>query len=146
VVTTTVRQILAAKGGDVWSVAPETPVIEALRLMAEKDVGAVLVLRAEQLVGILSERDYARKVVLRGRSSRDTEVSEIMTARVVCVRPETTSEECMALMTDKRVRHLPVQENERILGVISIGDVVKAILTDQRFAIEQLESYIAGSR
>jgi CBS domain-containing protein len=146
VVTTTVRQVLSAKGGDAWSVAPETPIIEALQLMAEKDVGAVLVRHGERLVGIFSERDYARKVVLRGRSSRDTAVSEVMTSRVVCVRPDATSEECLALMTDKRVRHLPVQENERILGVISIGDVVKAILADQRFVIGQLESYIAGGR
>jgi CBS domain-containing protein len=143
-ITTTVRQILAAKGGDAWSVAPETPVIEALTLMAEKDVGAVLVRRGEELVGIFSERDYARKVILRGRSSRDTPVSDIMTTKVCCVPPTITSDECLALMTEKRVRHLPVKEGQGIAGVISIGDVVKAMLADQRFAIEQLESYITG--
>jgi CBS domain-containing protein len=146
VITTTVRQILSAKGSHAWSVPPETTVIEALRLMAEKEVGAVLVQRGEELAGIFSERVYARKVILRGRSSRDTPVSEVMTTRVYGVGPETTSDECLGLMTEKRVRHLPVLEGKRIAGVISIGDVVKAILADQRFAIEQLESYITGGR
>jgi len=145
-ITTTVRQILTAKGSHAWSVAPETAVIDALRLMAEKDVGAVLVRRGEELVGIFSERDYARKVILRGRSSRDTPVSEIMTTKVFCVPPATTSDQCLALMTEKHVRHLPVKEGPGIAGVISIGDVVKAMLADQRFAIEQLESYITGGR
>jgi CBS domain-containing protein len=144
--TTTVRQILAAKGGDAWGVAPEMPVIEVLRLMAAKNVGAVLVRRGAELVGIFSERDYARKVVLHGRSSKDTPVGEVMTSKVVYVRPEQTTEECMALMTDKHVRHLPVLDQERVLGVISIGDVVKAIAADQRFIIEQLEHYITGGR
>jgi CBS domain-containing protein len=141
-----VRQILANKGADVWSVTPEAPVIEALRLMADRSAGAVLVMRGGALVGVLSERDYARKVVLRGKSSQDMPVSEIMTSRVVCVRPDNSSEECLALMTDKHVRHLPVLEEDRVVGVISIGDVVKAILADQRFAIEQLESYITSNQ
>jgi CBS domain-containing protein len=145
-ITTTVRQILRAKGHDVWSVSPEVPVLEALRLMAEKDVGAVVVLTDGALVGILSERDYARKIVLRGRASETTPVSAIMSTRVVYVRPELTSEECLAVMTDKRIRHLPILEDGRLIGVISIGDVVKAMLADQRFTIEQLEGYISGAR
>lgn len=144
--TTTVRQILLSKGADVWAVTPETLVIDALHMMAEKNAGAVLVLRGEALVGIFSERDYARKVILRGKSSTDTPVADVMTSRVVYVRPSQTTEECMALMTDKHVRHLPVIEDERVLGVISIGDVVKAIVADQRFTIQQLESYITGGR
>jgi CBS domain-containing protein len=144
-ITTTVRQILGSKGRDIWSVSPDTPVLEALRLLAEKDIGAVVVLQGETLVGILSERDYARKIVLRGRASDTTPVSVIMSTRVVCVRPELTSEECLALMTDKRIRHLPVIEGERLLGLISIGDVVKAMLADQRYAIEQLVGYISGT-
>jgi CBS domain-containing protein len=144
--TTTVRQILYSKGADVWGVTPEMLVIDALRLMAEKNVGAVLVLRGEDLVGIFSERDYARKVVLSGKSSKDTPVAEVMSSRVVYVRPDQTTEECMALMTDKHIRHLPVIEEGRLWGVISIGDVVKAIVADQRFTIKQLENYITGGR
>jgi CBS domain-containing protein len=141
---TTVNQILRGKGKHVWSVAPHATVFEALTLMADKNVGAVLVVDAGCLVGILSERDYARKVILHGRSSRDTPVREIMTERVVCVRADATDEECMALMTAKRVRHLPVVEDDRVLGVISIGDVVKSIISEQQFVIEQLEHYISG--
>ncbi len=144
--TTTVRQILYSKGADVWGVTPEMLVIDALRIMAEKNVGAVLVLEGEQLVGIFSERDYARKVVLQGKSSKDTPVSQVMSTRVVYVRPDQTTEECMALMTDRHIRHLPVIEEGRLWGVISIGDVVKAIVADQRFTIRQLESYITGGR
>ncbi len=143
-ITTTARQILAAKGGAVFSVAPETPVLEALRLMAEKEIGAVVVVRDAELVGIFSERDYARKIVLHGRTSARTPVSAVMSTRVVFARPELTSEECLALMTDKRIRHLPVLEGGRLIGVISIGDVVKAMLADQRFTIEQLVGYISG--
>jgi CBS domain-containing protein len=141
----TVREILRSKGLEVWSMAPDATVYDALQLMAEKNVGAVLVMDAHHLVGILSERDYARKVVLRGRSSRETAVREIMTPRVVYVRPEQTAEECMALMTDKRVRHLPVLEDDQVIGVISIGDVVKGIISEQGFIIEQLERYISGT-
>jgi CBS domain-containing protein len=143
---TTVRQMLSAKGGEVWSVTPETPVLEALRLMADKNVGAVLVCRGEALVGILSERDYARKVILKGRTSQETPVADIMTTRVVYVRPDQTSDDCMALMTDKHIRHLPVLEQGKLAGVISIGDVVRAVIADQRFTIAQLENYITGGR
>jgi CBS domain-containing protein len=142
----TVRDLLRVKGGATWSIAPAATVYEALALMAEKDVGALLVLEAGNLVGIVSERDYARKVALRGKTSRETPVREIMTARVVWVRPEQTIEECMALMTNKRIRHLPVLEGERLIGVISIGDVVKAIISEQEFIIAQLENYITGQR
>ena len=140
----TVRQLLQTKGYDVWSVAPDASVYEALKLMADKEVGALLVLEGEKLVGIISERDFARKVALKERSSTDTAVREIMTSRVLCVRPEHTIQECMALMTDKRIRHLPVFEDERLIGIVSIGDVVKAIISQQEFIIEQLERYIGG--
>ena len=140
----TVGQLLRAKGHDVWSVSPGASVYEALELMAEKNIGAVLVVDQGRLVGIMSERDYARKVILKGRFSRDTLVRNIMTERVVYVRPEQTLGQCMALMTEKRIRHLPVMANDQLIGVISIGDVVKAIISDQEFIIEQLETYITG--
>ena len=142
----TVSMLLESKGNDVWSASPGTTVYDALVLMAEKNVGALLVLEGGRLVGIFSERDYARKVILHGKSSRQTTVGEIMTSKVVYVRPEQTIEQCMALMTDKRIRHLPVLEGDRVIGVISIGDVVKAIISEQEFMIEQLENYIAGIR
>ena len=143
----TVRELLRNKGYHVWSIGPDATVYEALTLMAGKDVGALLVLdNAGQLVGILSERDYARKIVLKGKTSRETPVREIMTEKVVWVRPDQTIEECMALMTNKRIRHLPVQEEGRLLGVISIGDVVKDIISEQEFVIAQLENYITGKR
>lgn len=141
----TVGEMLRIKGHDVWSIAPDATVYDALKLMADKNVGAVLVMDAGRLVGILSERDYARKIILRGRSSKETMVQEVMAARVVYVRPGQTAEECMALMTDKRIRHLPVLEDERVVGVISIGDVVKSIISQQEFIIEQLEHYISGT-
>ncbi len=143
----TVRDLLRVKGNQVWSIGPDASVYEALSLMAEKDVGALLVLDGTgQLAGILSERDYARKIVLKGKTSRETPVREIMTERVVWVRPDQTIEECMALMTNKRVRHLPVLEAGRLIGVISIGDVVKDIISEQEFIIGQLENYITGMR
>ena len=142
----TVNQLLQAKGSGAWSVSPNTSVYDALVLMADKNVGAVLVMDGNILAGIFSERDYARKVVLHGKSSRDMPVREIMTARVVCVRPDQTIEECMALMTDKHIRHLPVIEGDRVVGVVSIGDVVKAVISEQSFIIEQLENYITGAR
>jgi CBS domain-containing protein len=142
----TVKQLLQVKGRDVWSVTPDASVYEALAYMAEKNVGALLVLDGEQLAGIFSERDYARKVVLKGKTSKDTPVADIMTARVVYVRPDQTIEDCMALMTDKHIRHLPVLDEGQVVGLISIGDVVKAIISEQTFIIEQLENYIAGAR
>jgi CBS domain-containing protein len=142
----TVRQCLGRKGDEVWSTRLDATVFEALQLMAEKDIGALLVLESGELVGIFSERDYARKVILYGKSSRGTIVGDIMTTKVICVRPESTIEECMALMTEERIRHLPVLEDERLVGVISIGDVVKEIISEQEFVIEQLTNYITGER
>ena len=141
--TTTVRQILRGRH-EVYKVAPEATVIEALRLMAEKNVGAVLVLSEGRLVGIFSERDYARKLVLQGKSSNHTPVSEVMTPKVVTIDPARTAGECMALMTEKRFRHLPVIEKGELIGVISIGDVVRAVVEEQQFTIKQLESYITS--
>ena len=140
----TVMQLLRTKGQQVLSVSPDMPVFEALGVMADKNVGALLVVEGERLVGVFSERDYARKVILKGKSSKDTPVQEIMSSHVLYVRPEQTIEDCMALMTDKRVRHLPVMEEGRVVGVISIGDVVKAIIAEQEFIIEQLQNYITG--
>jgi CBS domain-containing protein len=141
----TVRDILQGKGTEVWSIAPETTVIDALKLMAEKNIGAVLVLDEDRVVGVLSERDYARKVTLQGRTSKDTAAREIMSGRVVGVEPQHTVEECMALMTDRRIRHLPVVEGGEVIGVVSIGDIVKAIISEQEFLIDQLERYITGT-
>lgn len=138
----TVSDILLTKGRAVWSIEPDQTVYAALLLMAEKEVGALLVMTGTTLVGILSERDYARKIILSGKSSRHTAVRDVMTARVLCARPDQTVEECMALMTDKRARHLPVLDQQQVVGMISIGDLVKAIIREQKFVIEQLHSYI----
>ena len=140
----TVTQLLRTKGQQVLSVSPDMPVFEALGVMADKNVGALLVVEGERLVGVFSERDYARKVILKGKSSKDTPVQEIMSSHVLYVRPEQTIEDCMALMTDKRVRHLPVLDQGKLVGVISIGDVVKALIAEQQFIIEQLQNYITG--
>ncbi len=140
----TIRQILAAKGGEVYAVSPDASVLDVVRTMAEREVGALLVMDGEQLAGIVSERDYARKVVLRGRSSGETKVSEIMTADVVVAGPDRSVEQCMAAMTEHRIRHLPVVEDGKVMGVVSIGDLVKAVIADQQATIEQLERYIAG--
>jgi CBS domain-containing protein len=141
----TVQRLLETKGNAVWSVAPDTLVFEALKLMALKNVGALVVLDGDQLVGIISERDYARSIALKDRSSRTTPVGEIMTRDVVSVHPEHTLEQCMALMTDRHIRHLPVlDQGKRLVGVISIGDVVKQIISEQDFLIKQLENYIAA--
>ncbi|MGD2138853.1 MAG: CBS domain-containing protein [Burkholderiales bacterium] len=137
-----VQHLLEEKPQQILSIGPDASVLDALKLMAEKDVGALVVLDGEKLIGIFSERDYARKIILFGKSSKDTPVSAIMTQKVVCVRPEQTAEECMALMTQKRVRHLPVLSEKKVIGIISIGDVVRAMLTDQQRTIEQLEQYI----
>jgi len=139
-----VSHLLDHKGRDVRSVTPDATVYEAIDQMAQKGVGALLVMEGDRLVGIVSERDYARKVILKGKSSRETPVREIMSYPVICARPELTVEETMALMTDKRVRHLPVVVEERVVGVISIGDVVRGVIDDKEFHIQQLTSYITG--
>ena len=130
----------------VHTIAPEASVFDALKLMADKNIGALLVMEGEEVAGIITERDYARKVVLTSRSSKETPVREIMTSAVMYVRPDQTNEECMVLMTENRLRHLPVIDGGRLLGIISIGDLVKDIIAEQRFTIEQLEHYISGER
>ncbi len=140
-----VSQLLAAKGHDIWSVPPASTVFAALQLMAEKRVGALLVLDEGSLVRVFSERDYARKVILKDKSSKDTQVADIMSSKVVTVRPDQSIEECMSLMTEKRVRHLPVMDSENLVGMISIGDAVKAVIAEQEEVIEQLEHYISGT-
>ncbi len=137
-----VREILQSKGHDVWFVRPEAFVFDAVKMMSERSVGALLVMEGDKMVGIITERDYARKVVLAGKSSKQTQVKDIMTQRVLWVAPERTIEECMALMTDKRVRHLPVVENTQVIGMLSIGDLVKAIIAEQQVIIDQLQNYI----
>jgi len=139
---TSVRQLLDRKGREIFSIAPGAAVLEAIRLMAERHVGALLVMEGEALSGIVSERDYARKVILMGRSSADTPVRDIMTATVITVQPETPVAKCMQIMTERRVRHLPVIESGRVVGMVSIGDLVKAVIAEQQQHIEQLESYI----
>lgn len=142
---TTVLQIIKSKPNQqVLSVRPDQTVLEAIELMSQKNVGALLVMQDDRVVGIVSERDYARKVILAGRSSRETRINEIMSSPVRCVPPDTKNEECMALMTEHRLRHLPVQDGDALLGVVSIGDLVKDIISQQKFIIEQLEHYIAG--
>jgi CBS domain-containing protein len=142
----TARDILRRKGNQVWYTTPETSVYEALELMAERDVGALVVLDSDELVGVFSERDYARKGILHGRLSRETKVRELMTERVITVSPGNTIEECMRIMTENRIRHLPVLEQRRLVGLVSIGDVVKSIITDQQATIGYLEDYISGRR
>ena len=139
---TNVGDILRKKGGQVWSVAPDTTVYDTLKLMAEHEIGAVVVLEHGRPVGIFSERDYARQVILKGRASKDTPVRDVMVSRVMFIRPEQSIEECMALMTDKRVRHLPVLQQDALVGMVSIGDVVKAVIAEKEFVIEQLATYI----
>jgi CBS domain-containing protein len=144
---TTVAQILKSKPDQaVHATTPGASVFEAVKLMAEKNVGALLVIEGGTVVGIVTERDYARKIVLMSRSSKDTPVRDVMTSPVVCVRPDQTTEQCMALMTEKRVRHLPVIDGGRLTGLVSIGDLVKDIISEQQFIIRQLEHYIAGER
>lgn len=140
----TVRDVLRRKSAAVWTVPPDATVYRALELMAEKNIGAVLVTQNERLVGIFSERDYARKVILHGRSSREVTVGELMSSPVLCVPPEESIESCMALMTERHCRHLPVREGERLVGIVSIGDIGKAIIAEQEIAIRNLESYITG--
>jgi CBS domain-containing protein len=143
----TVKHILEAKGAEVHTIGPSDSVLDALEMMADKEVGALVVTEGEgRIVGLLSERDYARKVVLLGRVSKETPTRDIMTAEVVCVSPEQSVDTCMGLMTQRRFRHLPVVVDERLAGIISIGDVVKAIIEDQQFAINELQHYIMGER
>ncbi|HYA26933.1 MAG TPA: CBS domain-containing protein [Thermodesulfovibrionales bacterium] len=140
----TVGELLKSKGRDIWTISPLATVFQALELMAEKDVGALPVVQNGKLVGIFSERDYARKIILLGRASKDTTVSELMTQTVFYVSPDNTFEDCMALMTSKQIRHLPVLENGRLEGIITLGDVVKKIISAQQFRIGELEKYVIG--
>ena len=139
-----VKQLLANKPSLLWFIPPEATAYDGIKMLAEKSVGALPVMKEDNLVGMFSERDYARKVALKGKSSLDTPISEVMTTQVVCVHLDQTNEDCMALMTDKRIRHLPVLDNGKVVGVISIGDLVKDIISEQKFVIEQLEHYIMG--
>lgn len=142
----TVRQLLDAKPAEIVSIGPDAPVIEALRRMAEREIGALLVMEGPELVGIVSERDYARKVVLLGRASVDTPVREVMTRAVRFVHPSHSAEQCMALMTENRLRHLPVVDEGRVAGLVSIGDLVKSVISEQQFIITEMERYITGAR
>jgi len=141
----TVRDVLKRKGQDVWSITPDTMVYRAIEIMADKRIGALLVIADEKLVGIVSERDYARKVVLKGRSSKETPVAEIMTSPVISVQPQHAVDECMRIVTDNRIRHLPVVENEKVIGIVSIGDLVNWIISAQHQTIQQLQDYITGN-
>ena len=138
----TVRDLLAGKSRDVWSIGPDQTVYDAIALMSERGIGAVLVLDGAELVGILSERDYARRVILKGKASRETQVREIMTTNLISVTHERTIEDCMAIMTTSRIRHLPVLHEGKLAGILSIGDIVKAMISDKQAQIEQLEDYI----
>jgi len=138
----TAAEILRIKGNEVWSVEPDDTILNAIKLMAEHQIGALLVMEDSKPVGIVTERDYARKVALENRSSKDALVREIMSTRVLCARPDQTVKECMALMSDKRARHLPVLDHKKVIGIISIGDLVKSIIEEQQFEIEALQYYI----
>lgn len=141
----TVKQLLEKKGNQVWAVAPDESVFRALEIMADKEIGSLMVMDGDQIAGLLSERDYARKIILSGKTSKETPVSAIMTTRVVCVRPELNLQEAMSLVTEKRVRHLPVvDDDDKMIGLISIGDLVKEIISEQQFIIEQLEHYVTS--
>lgn len=140
----TVAQLLQTKSPELYTIEPTASVLDAIKIMAQEKIGALLVMENEKLRGIITERDYARKVILEGKSSHDTPVEEIMTPKAICARPNQNIEECMAVITEKRVRHLPVIEDNRVVGIISIGDLVKAIIEEQQFIIEQLEHYISG--
>jgi CBS domain-containing protein len=142
----TIKEVLNDKGHAVYDISPDALVFDALRVMAERNVGALLVRDGDELVGLISERDYARKVILKNKASRQIPVSEIMSHHVVCVSPKQKVDACMALMTNKRIRHLAVLEDDRLIGIVSIGDIVKAIMDHQQFTIEQLEDYITKGR
>jgi len=139
-----VSELLQSKGASVWTVAPETMVFDAIQVMADKNVGALVVAEADKMVGMISERDYTRKVILKGKSSKSTPVRDILSEKVVSVLPETTVQECLRLMTRSRVRHLPVLEGEKLVGIVSIGDLVNWVIEAQSSAIQQLETYISG--
>jgi CBS domain-containing protein len=141
----TISSVLKDKGSQIWSVSPEHSVYDAIQVMANKSVGALLVILDDKLVGIISERDYARKIILKGRSSKETLVKDIMIRKVVCVTENHTVDDCMTLMTNHRIRHLPVLDGDRVVGVVSIGDLVKWIISQQAETIQHLEAYIAGN-
>jgi CBS domain-containing protein len=140
----TIRQILKGKGRKIWTIAPGTPVYDALKLMAEKDIGALMVVERKALVGVFSERDYARKVILKGRSSKNVKIQEIMSSPPIFIEPDYVIEQGLALMSAKHVRHLPVMENNRLIGVVTIGDLVKALIDEQKVVIDHLEKYIVS--
>ncbi len=140
----TFKNILDSKGRDIFSIRPDQSVLEAMKMMAEKEVGALIVLDGEKTAGIITERDYARKIILKGRSSRETQVREIMTTKVIHAQPATTVEKCQALMSEKKIRHLPVLDDGKLCGMLSIRDLMKAIIDDQQFTIEQLERFITS--
>lgn len=139
-----IREILNHKGNNVWTIAPDATVFEAIQMMADKNIGALLVIEGEKLIGIISERDYTRKVILKGRASKETLVRDILSGKIIFVTPDHTIEECMRLMTEHRIRHLPVLDGTRIAGVVSIGDLVNWIISAQNSAIHQLQTYITG--
>ncbi|KPK29743.1 MAG: histidine kinase [Nitrospira bacterium SG8_35_1] len=141
----TVKQLLKSKENNIWSISPEATVFEGLQAMADKNIGALLVTKDDNLVGIFSERDYARKVILKGKASKDTTIGELMTREVVYITPENSLDECMALMSAKHIRHLPIISNGKLLGLLTLGDVVKEILSNQEFKIQEMEKYISGS-
>ena len=139
---TTLKMLLKDKGHDVWSVHPDDTVLDAIKMLAEKDIGALIVIKDDKPVGIFTERDYARNVYLKGKSSLDTAVRDVMVAPVICVKSDQTVDECMALMTAKRFRHLPIMDGDELVGMVSIGDLVKSVIAEQQFTIEQMEQYI----
>ena len=139
---TTLKMLLKGKGHDVWSVHPDDTVLDAIKMLAEKDIGALIVIKDDKPVGIFTERDYARNVYLKGKSSLDTAVRDVMVTPVICVKPDQSVNECMALMTAKRFRHLPVMNGDELVGMVSIGDLVKSVIAEQQFTIEQMEQYI----
>jgi len=141
----TVKKLLESKDSHIWSISPETTVFEGLQFMAEKNIGALLVTKDDNLVGIFSERDYARKVILKGKASKDTTIGELMTREVIYTTPENSLDECMALMTAKHIRHLPILMNDKLIGLLTLGDLVKQIMSNQEFKIQELEKYISGS-